>query len=112
MALLCLVNLFVSLLIDHFLRFDGAMICRPFFYARSHFTDPVRALQDGGCYLTISSDISFLAWLPALLFEPFLCLLMLNKAWRLYRDETASPLLNLLIRDRCVPWRHSRASQL
>jgi len=51
-----------------------------------------------GCY-TIVPHLYFLGWIPSLLFETLLCLLMLYKAWRTYKDDWRSPLMNLIIRD-------------
>jgi hypothetical protein len=57
-----------------------------------------------GCYI-LSPQAFFYIWLPPLIFEAILCLLMLYKAWNLYKEEWTNPLLNLLIRDRYeVSW--------
>jgi len=50
---------------------------------------------------------NYAPFIPPLLFESFLCLLMLYKAWTTYRDDSRSPLLSLLIRDRCVLYVHN-----
>jgi hypothetical protein len=55
-----------------------------------------------GCLAIEFPRSFFLIWVPPLLIEIILCLLMLYKAWRTYRDDWRSPLLNLLIRDRFV----------
>jgi hypothetical protein len=65
-----------------------------------------------GCYTTSVSALLFLIWIPALAFETILCLLMLYKAWRKYKEDQRSPLLDLLLRDRCVASRPSRMHQL
>jgi hypothetical protein len=58
---------------------------------------PVSELE--GCF-SVSSQAYFFIWLPPLIFETILCLLMLYKAWGLYADDWGNPLLNLIIRDR------------
>jgi hypothetical protein len=77
---------------------------------KAHFTRPAFALAGRGltgCHFTDPSPVSFLAWIPGLMFETLLCLLMLYKVWGLYGDEYSSPLLNFLIRDRYVSRHHS-----
>jgi hypothetical protein len=47
-------------------------------------------------------DWYYVVWFPALIFESILCLLMLYKVWRTYKEDWRSPLLDILLRDRCV----------
>jgi hypothetical protein len=56
-----------------------------------------------GCYQTPTSrPADFYVWIPPVAFETILCLFMLYKAWKLYRDDSSNPLMTLLIRDRYV----------
>jgi len=53
-----------------------------------------------GCYAgSAVGDTYFTTWLPPLLFETFLCFLMLYKWYRTYQDDDESPLLSIIIRD-------------
>lgn len=54
------------------------------------------------CIATARAHYYFTSMIPALLFEALLCFLMLSKAWHTYKDNSSSPLLNVLIRDRYV----------
>ena len=54
-----------------------------------------------GCYLIIPNG-SFAVWVPELGFQSLLCILMLYKAFKLSLKSGGDPLLNLIIRDRCV----------
>ncbi|KAF8580632.1 hypothetical protein K439DRAFT_289992 [Ramaria rubella] len=51
-----------------------------------------------GCYVFIT-QFDFITWIPPLMFEAFLCFLMLYKAWTLYHGDLNDPLLRLIIRD-------------
>jgi hypothetical protein len=55
-----------------------------------------------GCYYTDPPALYFTLWIPVLMFETFLCILMLFKAGKMYKDSNNFPLLKLLVRDRCV----------
>ena len=66
------------------------------------FPNAVRPIQDyTGCFPRIS-PFDFMQWIPPLVFESTLCFMMLYKAWALYRQSYHDPLMNLIIRDRCV----------
>jgi hypothetical protein len=67
----------------------------------SKYFDAIGSNEMTGCY-AFGSQVHYFIWIPPLVFETILCLLMLYKAWRTYRDDWRNPLLNLLIRDRCV----------
>ncbi|KAF8461835.1 hypothetical protein JB92DRAFT_3070399, partial [Gautieria morchelliformis] len=59
-----------------------------------------------GCYVVGQTPQWFLTWIPPLICESILCLLMLYKAWTTYKNSQSSSLLRLIIRDRCVPTLH------
>ncbi|KAF8504165.1 hypothetical protein JB92DRAFT_2968625, partial [Gautieria morchelliformis] len=52
-----------------------------------------------GCYVGPQPPLYFLTWIPALICESILCLLMLYKAWTEYKNNCDSSLLRLIIRD-------------
>jgi len=52
-----------------------------------------------GCWVTGIPAFSFFLWVPSVLLETILFLFMLYKAWRTYKEDWKSPLLNLIIRD-------------
>jgi len=58
-------------------------------------------LAIGGCFL-VDAKGPYFVWIPALIFETILCLLMLYKAWGVYTDNWRNPLLVLLIRDSAI----------
>ena len=64
-------------------------------------TQPIQDFT--GCYMTPISN-AFLLWLPGLLLEVILCALMVFKIYQIYRRGGRDPLLNILIRDTCVPY--------
>ncbi|KAF8526388.1 hypothetical protein JB92DRAFT_3093489 [Gautieria morchelliformis] len=53
-----------------------------------------------GCYFSAQPPLYFLAWIPEIIGESILCLLMLYKAWTMYTNSQSSSLLRLIIRDR------------
>jgi hypothetical protein len=54
-----------------------------------------------GCFQESNGKYAdFFVWIPPLAFETILCLLMVYKAWKMYRDDWNNPLMKLLIRDR------------
>jgi hypothetical protein len=55
-----------------------------------------------GCYPPDIPTLYFLVWIPGLMFEVMLCLLVLYKAWKDYKNDWRSSLSNLLVRDRSV----------
>jgi hypothetical protein len=55
-----------------------------------------------GCFFVGRPPHYFLCWIPSLMFETVLFMLMLYRGWRMYKNELRSPLLNLVIRDRYV----------
>ncbi|KAF8526390.1 hypothetical protein JB92DRAFT_2872775 [Gautieria morchelliformis] len=65
-----------------------------------------------GCYVGPQPPLYFLTWVPAIICESILCLLMLYKAWTTYKNSRSSSLLRLIIRDsvfaslllNCVVW--------
>ncbi|KAF8492943.1 hypothetical protein JB92DRAFT_3100232 [Gautieria morchelliformis] len=52
-----------------------------------------------GCYVGAQPPLYFLTWIPAIICENILCLLMLHKAWTTYKNSRNSSLLRLIIRD-------------
>ncbi|KAF8526380.1 hypothetical protein JB92DRAFT_2872688 [Gautieria morchelliformis] len=52
-----------------------------------------------GCYVGPQPPLYFLTWIPPLICESILCLLMLYKAWTKYKNNCDSSLLRLIIRD-------------
>lgn len=54
------------------------------------------------CSVIILHSFYTLVWLPALVFEIILCLLMLYKAWKLHQSQGRIALLDALIRDSII----------
>ncbi|KAF8527264.1 hypothetical protein JB92DRAFT_951913 [Gautieria morchelliformis] len=52
-----------------------------------------------GCYVAAQPPLYFIAWIPEIIGESILCLLMLYKAWTMYKNSQSSSLLGLIIRD-------------
>lgn len=66
------------------------------------FPNVMHPIQDyTGCFFSLSST-NFVIWIPPLVFEMVLCLMMLYKAYVLYRESYRDPLFSLIIRDRYV----------
>jgi hypothetical protein len=63
-----------------------------------------------GCWTTRTPTLMFVIGIPPLVLEIILCLFILYKAWRTYKDDWKSPLLNVIIRDRCVTHHPSRST--
>lgn len=66
------------------------------------FPNVTRPIHDyTGCFIHfLPSD--FVTWIPPLVFEMLLCLVMLYKAFKLNCANIRDPLINLIIRDRFV----------
>jgi len=54
---------------------------------------------------------TFTTWIPALVFESLLCIFMLYKGWRLYKNHQDAPMLKLLIQDRCLIFSSGRCCE-
>jgi len=56
-------------------------------------------VSSAGCGTTDIPAWYFIVWIPGIVVESVLCLLMLYKAWWTYKEEARSPLLDILLRD-------------
>ena len=61
---------------------------------------PIRGLT--GCFYVDRPPRYFLAWVPGLIGETILFLMMIFRGWRTYKMAIPSPILNFIIRDRWV----------
>ncbi|KAF8580638.1 hypothetical protein K439DRAFT_290467 [Ramaria rubella] len=52
-----------------------------------------------GCHVSTTSSFHYFIWIPPLVFEAVLCLLMLYKARLAYKDQWQSRLMSILIKD-------------
>jgi len=52
-----------------------------------------------GCYITATPALYFLIWIPPVIFETIMFLLMIYKAWRTHIEGSDSPIVGLLVRD-------------
>jgi hypothetical protein len=62
----------------------------------------IRSTGFNGCWYTRVPALVFLGWIPPLVVEIILCLLMLYKAWKSRKDGGKFPLLDVIVRDRYV----------
>ena len=60
---------------------------------------PIRSTANGCAYQGLLK-LSSLFWIPGLIFEPILFLLVAYKAWSPFENDTAIPLVTKIARDR------------
>jgi hypothetical protein len=55
-----------------------------------------------GCGISQFPPILFYAWIPPMVNETIFCILMVLKAWGVFKSQTSSVLYRIIVRDRYV----------